>query len=175
MTRARTYAVSADQEVAFGFGAVFETRDDRSVQGFGRTGQALAELDPHPAEDRFVLQRPPQTRSLHRQAFGAIRQRRAERNARHALPALVPQDVLLRRDADRLGEVEGVERAQCVQAVRGDGEIRADVGRGTRVCLEDDRLEAGALQCQRGCWAGDTAADDESRGHAMLLLPKADY
>jgi hypothetical protein len=63
----------------------------------------------------------------------------------------------------------GIERAQSVETVDGDGEERAGVeARAGVVGFVDDRLDPGALQRHSGYRTGDAAADDQS----LLVLER---
>ena len=66
-----------------------------------------------------------------------------------------------RREALFQHEVVGVDSAQGVQAVAGEGKESAGVVRAARVRLVDDRIEAGALQRHRGYRSGYATADDQ--------------
>src|SRR4029453_5139408 len=63
----------------------------------------------------------------------------------------------------------GVDRAQRVEAVGGEAEVRADLLGGPRIRFVDDRVDPGALQRHRGHRTGDAAPDDQGLTHDALL------
>src|SRR5215208_5243818 len=69
----------------------------------------------------------------------------------------------------------GVDCAQGVQAVAGEGEERAGVVRTARVRIVDDRVYSSLPERHRGYRSGDTAADDQGflRAAHELFFPGA--
>src|ERR671916_145616 len=164
------YAVSPDQQISLGRVSVLEPGLDAPVLGARGVHEPLAVLDADAAPDRLVAQRPVEVGPLEGLAYLAVRQRPAVRDLAEAL-AHAALDLHARR-GEALGEREalGVDGAQGVEAVAGEGEEGANLVRAVRVRLVDDSLDAGPPQRHRGHRPGDAAAHDEGPASPLCLV-----
>src|SRR5918998_3966730 len=154
-------AVGPDQEVSHGLGAVLEPRRYAAVRlGLG-INEPLAVLDEGAPPDRLIAQCPVEVGPLEGLADRAIGQLPTEGDLAEVLAGTVLDRHAWRGEALGQHEVMGVDGAQGVQAVAGEGQESADVIGAARVRLVDDRVHSSLPQRHRGDRSGDTSADDQ--------------
>src|SRR5918993_196807 len=108
--------------------------------------------------ERLVAQRPVEVSPLERLADGAVGERPAVGDVAEMLARAVLYLHPRRGETLLQQEVMGVDGAQGVQAVAGEGKKSAGVVRATRVRLVDDRVHAGAPERHRGHRSCDATA-----------------
>src|SRR5215203_2338757 len=138
------YAVGRDQEISLGFGTVLEPCHDAVWHGLG-IHEPPAVLDTGSAPNRLVAQRPVQVGPFEGLAHGAVRERSAVGDAAEVLADAV-LDLHTRR-GEALGEHEvvGVNGAQGIEAVAGEGQEGTGLVRTARIRFVDHGVDTGTL------------------------------
>src|SRR5215211_7824509 len=166
-------AVGPDQEVSFGFGSVLEPRRDAAVRYGLSIHQPFAVLDAGTAPDRLVTQRPVEVGALEGLADHALGESSAVGHVTEVFAGAALDRHTRRGEALGQHEVVGVDGAQGVQAVAGEGQESAGVVRTASVRFVDDRVYSGAPERHRGHRSGDAPADNEDllrASHAPFFL-----
>ena len=165
------HAVGADQEVAFGGGAVGEIGDDRLVAAILDLDQALVEIERDAGApglvDQHLVQRG--AADIDRGLAETPRHVAVDRAEPSAFLRIEVEGLRDRAAADQL--VREPDLVHHMHAVRRDLEAAADalgVGPG----FVDRGFDAGAAQQDRGNGPGDAGADDQglagTMGHGLL-------
>src|SRR5215203_3306205 len=113
------------------------------------------------APARLVSQRPVEVGPLERLADHAVGKRPAVRDGAEVLAGAALDLHARRRETFVHHEILGVDGAQGVEAVAGEGQESAGVVRAARVRFVDDRVYTGALQRHCGDRSGYATTDDQ--------------